>query len=215
MRQERRAILLLAALAVAGQGVRYWITRPGDAPGDVQLLAALPGHSAITHAEAATALTRPLGPDERVDIDRADVRELTRLPQVGPALARAIVADRDSNGAYGTLEALDRVPGIGPGTLRRLGPHVRFSGASSAARGLNPVPPGGVGTGLAGAVPVNRADLAQLQSLPGIGPSRARAILAWRGRHGSFSRLEDLAQVPGISLRMAARLEGLVSFALP
>lgn len=214
MRQDRRAVLLLLALAVTGQGVRFWITRPGDAPGDVQLIAELPGHSATTHAEAATALTRPLAPGERIDIDRADARSLTRLPQVGPALARAIVADRDSNGAFGSLEALDRVPGIGPGTLRRLAPHLTFSMPPAASAGMA-APGGSRSAGPAAPLPVNRATQAQLQSLPGIGPTRAAAILAWRGRHGSFSRVEDLANVPGISVRMAQRLEGLVSFEVP
>lgn len=215
MSPDRRAILFLAGLALAGQGVRYWITRPGSAPGDVQLLSALPGHSAITHAEAATALTRPLGSGEQIDVDRADSRELARLPQVGPALARTIVADRDSNGPYGSLRALDRVPGIGPATLRRLAPHVRFSAAPPASGVAIPRPAGAAGGPRPQVVPVNRADMVQLQSLPGIGPARAQAIIAWRERHGSFFHLEDLARVPGISPRIARRLEGLVTFALP
>jgi hypothetical protein len=34
---EQRALLLLLALAVAGQGVRYLLTRPGEPLGQVQL----------------------------------------------------------------------------------------------------------------------------------------------------------------------------------
>src|SRR5512138_3948581 len=98
---ERRALVLLLSLGVAGQGVRWWLTRPGDAPGDVQLLQALPPRSPIPHRDSILALARPLGPDERVDMDRASAEEIARLPRVGLALAKRIVADRMARGPFG------------------------------------------------------------------------------------------------------------------
>ncbi len=47
------------------------------------------------------------------------------------------------------------------------------------------------------AVDLNRASQAELESLPGIGPAKAEAILAYRAQHGPFRRLEDLQRVPG------------------
>lgn len=69
-------------------------------------------------------------PAERVavDLDRADTLEIARLPRVGPALARRIVADRDSQGPFGALAALKRVKGVGPATMARLAGLVTFSG---------------------------------------------------------------------------------------
>lgn len=67
-------------------------------------------------------------PAAPVDVDRAAARELEALPYIGPALARRIVASRDSLGPFGSLEALGRVKGVGPATLRRLAPLVTFSG---------------------------------------------------------------------------------------
>jgi len=52
-------------------------------------------------------------PGERIDLDNADVREITRLPRVGPALAQRIVAWRTEHGPFGTLARLDSVPGVG------------------------------------------------------------------------------------------------------
>ena len=63
-----------------------------------------------------------------VDLDLADAGKIERLPRVGPALARRIVANRDSLGAFGVLSALGRVKGMGPATLARLAPLVTFSG---------------------------------------------------------------------------------------
>ena len=111
---ERRALILLLSLGLVGQGVRWWLTRPGSAPGDVQLLAALPPRSALAHRDSTLALARPLGPTERIDPDRATAQELARLPRVGLALAKKIVAAREARGPFGSPAGLDRVAGIGP-----------------------------------------------------------------------------------------------------
>jgi len=77
----------------------------------------------------AGAVSEPL-----IDLDRAAEGEIDRLPRVGPALARRLVANRDSFGAFGSLEALGRVRGFGPATRKRLAPLVTFSGRPSSRR---------------------------------------------------------------------------------
>ena len=57
------------------------------------------------------ALAAAAGP---VNINKADAAKLaSELQGVGPALAEAIVADRQANGNFETPEALMRVKGIG------------------------------------------------------------------------------------------------------
>ncbi|EFB76540.1 hypothetical protein SUBVAR_04909 [Subdoligranulum variabile DSM 15176] len=56
---------------------------------------------------------------------------------------------------------------------------------------------------------INLADAETLMMLPGIGPAKAEAILAWREAHGPFSTLMDLEQVSGISSGMIESWEGL------
>src|SRR5204863_7122594 len=100
------------------------------APGDVRLVATdtpPPGGLAATARQAAR-LTRPLAPGERVDVDHADVTEITRLPRVGPALAQRIVAWREAHGPFGSLARFDSVPGVGPRLIESLRPYVLFSG---------------------------------------------------------------------------------------
>jgi competence protein ComEA len=63
-------------------------------------------------------LTPPL------NVNTASARELELLPGVGPALAGRIVADRQANGAFGTVAELDRVKGVGPATLERWEPYI-------------------------------------------------------------------------------------------
>jgi hypothetical protein len=69
----------------------------------------------------------PAPPPLRLDLDVASAAEIERLPRVGPALARRIVASRDSLGPFGELAALGRVKGVGRATLERLAPLVTFS----------------------------------------------------------------------------------------
>jgi competence protein ComEA len=215
-RAERNALLTILGLALTGQVVRVVAGHPGDAPGAVRLdgSAATGGDPAL-HRDSAQRAGRPLAPGERIDVDRAPAVELVRLPRVGPGLARAIVADRTARGAFGGLEALGRVRGIGPGLLGALEPHVRFSGTPAAAPAPGPVRADGStlaapGQGRSDARPpidLNLAGEEDLVRLPGIGATKARAILETRRRLGGrFRAVEDLLKVPGVGPKT---LEGL------
>ena len=205
---EARAMLLLLALAVLGQGVRHFLTRPGQPPGQVQLLGALPPASPDAQRDSALRQGRPLGPTERINVDLASPTELTRLPKVGIRLAKVIVADRQAHGSFGSLAGLDRVSGIGPGLLKTLSPHVAFSG--SAGLPSSPlsatVTPAPAPRSEASLLNLNTASIGELDALPGIGPSKAAAILQYRERQGRFSSVDELERVPGFGPAAVSRL---------
>src|SRR6266576_5017826 len=124
---DRRAALLLASLALAGAGARFVLSPSPDAPpGDIRLQAATETRPGALRemARRAAQLSRPLMPGERIDLDHADVSEITRLPRVGPALAQRIVAWRAEHGSIGTLARLDSVPGVGAKLLDAIRPFV-------------------------------------------------------------------------------------------
>ncbi len=198
---DRRAALILLGLAAAGLAVRL-VLQGGGPPGAVgyrPAAEARPPRDSV--ALGAQRLARPLGPGERIDIDRAGAAELARLPRVGPELAARIVADRAERGPFGSLEALDRVPGVGPVLLQAVRPHAAFSGVATRAPASVQVP---------GIVTLNTATAQELAQLPAIGSARARAIVEDRSRRGPFRRLEDLARVPGIGSGTVERLRGRV-----
>lgn len=60
-------------------------------------------------------------------------------------------------------------------------------------------------------VNINTADLAALESLPGIGPVLAQRILDYRQANGPFSRIEDIMNVSGIGQATFAELRDLIS----
>jgi competence protein ComEA len=58
--------------------------------------------------------------------------------------------------------------------------------------------PSGSTTSAGPLVNINTADTAELETLPGVGPVTAAAILQWRADHGAFSAVEELLEVSGI-----------------
>ncbi len=66
-------------------------------------------------------------------------------------------------------------------------------------------------------VDLNTATRDALQGLPGVGPSKAAAVVTWRERHGPFQRISDLDAVPGFGVATLAALREhvYVSRALP
>jgi competence protein ComEA len=60
-------------------------------------------------------------------------------------------------------------------------------------------------------VSINRADQAALETLPGVGPVTARAILQWRVEHGAFSAIEELLEVSGIGDATLAEIAPFVT----
>lgn len=59
-------------------------------------------------------------------------------------------------------------------------------------------------------VDLNNATVAQLDQLPGVGPSTARAIVDHRSRNGPFAKVDDLLAVRGIGPAKLAELRAFV-----
>ena len=60
--------------------------------------------------------------DYRVNINEATWVEWAQLEGLGPELSRRIVADRDENGPFSSVDDVRRVLGVGPKTIERLRP---------------------------------------------------------------------------------------------
>lgn len=220
MPPERRAVLLLLGLAVLGQWLRARAVAPEGPPGEARLLSGGPPGSPHAHRDSSIAVNRPLGAGETVDLDRAGVVEIARLPRVGLTLARSIVADRDAHGTFGSLAGLDRVPGIGAGLLTAIGGQASFSSAGRSGGVPQPTPVAGsngypVVQPARGAldpiVHLNRATAAELERLPHVGPYMAGQIVAFRERHGPFAAVDSLVRVPGIGPATLAKVRERVT----
>lgn len=169
-----------------------------------------------------------------VDLNAATQAELETLPGIGPAKAAAILEWRNAHGGFSDPAQLDDVPGIGPATLSRLLPLVSVAGApgstpASVERAAATAPSGSLGLAIeaaspqasqpqatgsspagsssAGRIDINSASASELMSLPGIGASKAAAIVADRDQNGPFASCADLQRVTGIGAATVEKLE--------
>lgn len=63
----------------------------------------------------------------------------------------------------------------------------------------------------AGSININSASETELVALPGIGPSKARAIAEYRQKQGGFKSIDDLQQVKGIGSATLEKLRAHVT----
>ena len=61
-----------------------------------------------------------------------------------------------------------------------------------------------------GKIDVNHASSAELDALPGIGASKAEAIVADRERNGPFRSADDLLRVKGIGPKLLDKMKSLI-----
>ena len=61
-----------------------------------------------------------------------------------------------------------------------------------------------------GLVNINTADIDELKTLPGIGDSKARSIVAYREKNGAFGTIDDIKNVEGIGDGVFAKLEDCI-----
>jgi competence protein ComEA len=57
---------------------------------------------------------------------------------------------------------------------------------------------------------LNKADENELQNLPGIGPSKAAAIISYRNENGLFQTVDDLKKISGIGDKTFEKLKELI-----
>jgi competence protein ComEA len=163
---------------------------------------------------AIALLLAPMALSAPINVNTATAAELDALPGIGPSKAQAIVEWREGHGPFTTVDQLEDVPGIGPSTLTNIRGFVTIDGSEPpgieiAAPGPAPTPapkaapaaavttsPTAASTGVK--VNINTASAAELDSLPGIGATKAQAIIEDREANGPFATCADLARVAGI-----------------
>ncbi len=116
----------LAAPLVDGE--RVWVPRRGEAEVPPVVSGGggpAPGAGAASGAGGATGTGgAPAAPGTPVDLNAATAADLDALPGIGPATAAAILAHRDENGPFRSVEDLLDVRGIGEAKLEQLRPLV-------------------------------------------------------------------------------------------
>lgn len=156
--------------------------------------------------------TPPTGPASLVvhvvgEVARPGLVNLAPGSRVDDAVAAAggVTAAAD-------IERLNLAAPVGDGAQIRV-PAVgeEVAGPLVVETGPGPVSDGAMPLTQSGPVNLNTAGAAELESLPGIGPATAAAIITWRTDNGGFLTVDDLTQVPGIGPVKLAALGDLVT----
>lgn len=66
-------------------------------------------------------------------------------------------------------------------------------------------------TPVTGIVNINTASLGELDTLPGIGPAYAQAIINYRTTNGPFIRIEDIEKVKGIGPKTFEKMKSRIT----
>lgn len=196
-RRGASVLVLVAILAALVVGAMVWQGRPkpeGITPPAV-LSAADPSSTAGPSASATAIVVAVTGKVRRPGVVTI------------PAGARVIDAVRAAGGPVpgADLATLNLARKLADGELVAVGVPAPPAGGDPAAAAGDPA-----AGGTAGPVDLNTATLAELDTLPGVGPVLAQRILDWRIQHGQFATVDQLADVPGIGDSRMAQLRDLV-----
>ena len=190
-------VALLAALAVA---VYVWHGRPQP--------------QAIAPPPVATGAA-PTGPAASPTSGRSLVVAVSgkvRRPGVVtvPAGARVIDVLKAAGGPLpgADIGMLNLARKVADGELVTVGMPAAAP-AGSGSTGEAP-PAGDAAGGPTAPIDLNTATLAELDTLPGVGPVLAQRILDWRTEHGQFATVDQLSDVPGIGDARLAQLRDMV-----
>ena len=173
-------IALVAAILACIAGAGVLILRDSRSPDAVEIV--LPPTPALTEQQPVSQIVVYVSGE----VVRPGVYTLNAEHRAADAVSAAggPTADADLDRINLAMRLKDEdqihIPAVGSsgvGTVQPTGAH-----ASTSSGKLN----------------VNTATVEELESLPGIGNSKAAAIVEYRHTHGPFERVEDLVEVSGI-----------------
>lgn len=80
----------------------------------------------VGHVDDTAGSGAAVGPEGKIDVNRADAATLQEVPGIGPVTAERLLSHRQEHGRFTSADDLLDVPGIGQRTLDRLVDHLRW-----------------------------------------------------------------------------------------
>jgi competence protein ComEA len=205
-RNRRLIFITLLLVAVGGAGI-FYLQRPAPGPVEIQPV------EAATATPVPTPSPIPTPAPVRVYVTGAVANSDVYFLPSGSIIKDAIAAaggftpDADRERINQALELQDQqqihVPRLGEVNAP---PPVQggLVKQSQASRSAAPAATGGP-------INLNTATLAELDSLPGIGPAIAQRIIEYRETAGGFKSIDQITEVSGVGDATLAKIKDLVT----
>jgi competence protein ComEA len=208
----RFGVIVLVGVALVAGVIWYRVGIGGASAGETSAAPAAVNTTAAGTTLAATATTGDGGAAGTIAVHVAGAVNHPGVVELHTG-ARVIDAVEAVGGALadGDLDRLNLAAKVTDGQrvyVAKVGQ--ADPGAVTAGGGTSGVDDPSAGT-TGGKVNLNTASQAQLEELPGIGPTYAEAIVAERQRRGGFTSVNDLRSVRGIGDKRFAELAPLVT----
>jgi competence protein ComEA len=205
--------LVAGAVSVAAlMAVAFWLVRAPAPPVETTLPMATP--TATSPPAATTSSSAPTGTGPVTIVVHVAGAVADPGVRTLPAGARVVDAVSAAGGVTpdAVPDALNLAAELHDGDRVYV---PRTDDAGAIAVGVTPTTsmpgPASESAPGAGPVPLNSAGADELEDLPGVGPSIAAAIVAYRDEHGPFLSVDGLTDVPGIGPAKLEALRGLVA----
>jgi competence protein ComEA len=212
----RTGAVALAVIAVVAVLITlFTVARDRAAP---VTSAKLPPVEMVSSASRSPSASPPAAPEQPV----ISVVGLVHTPGLVTVSPGARIADA-LQAAGGVLDGADTIglnmarqvvdgEQIVVGLAPRSGQPTALGSSVSSASGADATPgsPPTAQTSKAQPIDLNTATVDQLDTLPGVGPVTAAAIVAWRDTHGKFTSVDQLGEVDGIGPARLEKLRALV-----
>ncbi len=225
--EEKLVIVILLGLALAAGALLWW---QGQAPGSKLAWEGAPASSPAPANPGAGAAAGPVagGDPGSAGAAQAQATEEAIVVHVAgavarpgvyslPAVSRAIDAVNAAGGVTGAADgnAVNLARSLQDGERlyipTREETRVQGQAWPTGAPGAEAGAAGSVASALRWPLNLNTATAAELDTLPGIGPTLAARIILYRSQNGPFAAPEELMNVSGIGQKKYEELAGLVT----
>ena len=205
LRKDKIKIVAIPVLVIAAV-LFFWmgsgdeeITVDGSG-GDTQVVEESAGDSSGDVADGVAGTTGASSGKLYVDIsgevERPGVYEVSEGTRLFEVIEQAGGLTDEAD-----IDSLNRAETVADGQkilIAAKGENSSGSQGTQSGSGTNSGSGTGSGTTNDGKVNINMAESAELQTIPGIGPSKAARIIEYRQSNGNFSSIEDIQNVSGI-----------------